>query len=107
VIRNIAALRKRWRIRHIRFGGIGWWRSTGQEVGIVGSELKALAELAPDLEVIEMPQTHNSGPELAALAPRLPKLFPKLVRLRLEDTHSGWLGGAETALRVLPFVELA
>jgi uncharacterized protein (TIGR02996 family) len=106
VVRMLRAKRERWNVRHVRFGGIAWWGRAGDEAGVIASEMLALSELSPALEVIEMPPTRRSGAELVSIAPRLPKLFPKLVRFRLEDTNSGWLDGVDHMLRQFPFIEL-
>jgi uncharacterized protein (TIGR02996 family) len=106
VVRMLRAKRERWNVRHVRFGGIAWWGRAGDEAGVIASEMQALSELAPDLQVIEMPPTRRSGPELVSIAPRLPKLFPKLQRFRLEDINSGWLDGVDHMLRQWAFIEL-
>jgi uncharacterized protein (TIGR02996 family) len=106
VIRNLRTKRTRWAIRHLRFGGIAWWSAAGSERGILSSEVQALSEIAPDLEIIEMPPTHAFESELADVAARLPRLFPKLQKLRIEDVSRGWLGETVPRLRALKFVEL-
>lgn len=106
VIRHLRRKRERWNIRGLRFGGIAWWSRAGSERGILASELQALAEMSPDLETIEMPPTHAIEHELADVALRLPRMFPKLQKLRIEDASRGWLGDSAPRLRALKFVEM-
>ena len=104
VLRNLRARRERWGIRHLRFGGIAWWSRAGSEPNILGSELQALAEMAKDLETIEIPPTHAFSTELAEVAARLPRMFPKLQHVRLEDSDRGWLQESEGRLREMKHV---
>jgi uncharacterized protein (TIGR02996 family) len=105
VIRGVRAKRSHWGVRYLRFGGIAWWSASGRERGILASEFRALSEIATELETIEMPPTHAVGDELADVAAWLPRMFPKLQRLRLEDGDRGWLGDSEPRLRAMKFVE--
>ncbi len=102
VIRAIRERRTSWRIRCLYYGG--YWVTRSDESYVLTAELERLGQLAPGLEVIEVGPNWGIGEELAAIAPRLPQLFPQLRTLRLGDVHLGWVGDHEATLRALPFV---
>lgn len=93
--------REHWRVRCIRYGGIGWWSGPqgGNHRGVLTNDLVDLAAVARDLEVLDVQKIWDSGAELAEVAPRLPRMFPKLAKVKIES--GAWLGEHEARLRAL------
>lgn len=107
VLTNLRLRREHWGIRELRFGGIAWWSRAGSDPAQLDAEFRALAEMAPQLERLDIQPTYSLGVELAAAIAKLPKLFPKLERVKLEETERAWLGDAESTLSAMPFVQFA
>ena len=104
VIRGIRAVRKTWNVRTLRIGGVSWM-PTDQTYALT-AELQYLIPLAPDLETIELTPVWGRGEEVLQLAQQLPRMFPKLTKLKLENSRMGWLRDHEDKLAELPHVEL-
>jgi uncharacterized protein (TIGR02996 family) len=107
VLTNLRARREHWAIRELRFGGIAWWSRAGSDPKQLVAEFRALSEMAPQLERLDIQPTYSLGAELAAAIAALPRMFPKLQRVKLEETDRAWLGDAEPGLRAMSFVEFA
>ena len=107
VVRALRTLRDRWAIRGIRIGGITFTTSPRRrEIAPLTAEIPLVAEMAPGIEAIEIPPMYSAGEELFALALQLPRLFPRLRKVKIE-TFGNSLGDAEPRLRALSFVEIA